>query len=259
MNTSAEQRNAMVSLAIKKLLYSFQLVGPIMEIMFEYRGKVKQDRLIRFAELLEAELLKNEIDLEKIHTEEASDLFESIFRKVAETRSEQKRVAFKNLLLRGMGSEKDIDHCELFSDLLLNISEKELEIMWYHKKFLIEDTGALVMRNALKNELDQLNDRKVRLGSLYKLSQKINPKPVDQLSKQYSEAKELVKFYEAECKAENFGLTEYEYRYFLQSLFGKGLLSDDGAGAIGTNAFEIMSLTKFGIKFLSFIESDEKH
>lgn len=257
MNTSTEEKKAMAELALRQLLYSLPIAGPIMEVMFEYSGKVKQERFNRFVQLLDEAFLKNGISLYELQTEENVDLFETIFRKVTQTKSEQKRIGFKNLLIHGLQHREEVDHCEIFSELLLNISEKELAILHYHKKFLIEEKGALKVRNNLKNELYELNNKKALAGDSYQFSHlAVHQKSEEKLNVLIDQAEAVLNQYKQDCIAERFSISEHEYKFFLQCLFGKGLLIDDGVGAIGTGSFGIMSLTKFGIKFLAFIEEE---
>lgn len=238
----------------------FPVAGPIVTALFEYKSQIKQDRLNRFVSLLEDEFIKMDIDLETLKTEENLDLFEGIFKKVAETRSEQKRIGFKNILMHGIRNNDEIDYCEIFSEMLLAITNKELEILIEYKKYLINGKGVLPERQRLKNEkyeVEKKGNLNVKVSEdapsiyIYKEPQKT----VQELDKGIEVANNLLDEYRNNCNADRFGITNDEYKYFLQNLFSKGLLTDDGVGAIGTDAMEIMSLTNFGIRFLSFVNN----
>jgi hypothetical protein len=195
-----------------------------------------------------------------LKTEENVDLFESIFQKVIETRSEQKRVGFKNILIHGIKDKQQVEYCEIFSRLLLELHSKEIEILFEYQKYTINGEGPLIVSNKWKNELEQL-ERQVRMGmpdpqndSASKAFSLVMPRKArKEIDRFIKEAETMLKEYQQKCTAETFNLSDNEYQFFLQNLSAKGLLVDDGVGAIGVSTFEIMSLTKFGKRFLSFI------
>lgn len=253
MNTSLEERNEIAFLSFKHLLNQFPIIGPFLtEIFFEFRGKVKQQRINDFVSKLEIEFAKLDIDPQKMQTEENLDLFESIIKKVSETRSEQKRIGFKNILMHGVKDIQTIEYCEIFSGLLINLNQKELQILTEHKDYLISGNSILKTRNDLNNELKEIQNVLKMQGPF--LPGIIMPHRLEaDVIRERENAEKVLLEYKMECTAEKFNISKDEYRYFLQDLFSKGLLFDDGVGSIGTRAFEIMSITQFGSKFLEFI------
>lgn len=263
MNTTPAEREQIVGLTLRSILNSIPTFGPILtDVLFEYRNKVRQERINSFVRSLEGGLSNMNIDPATLKNEDTLGLLEGIFKKVAESQSEQKRNAFRNILFHGIENISEIDLCEIFSDILLSVRTKELEILIEHRKYLINGKGPLVERNHLKSELRILEDRP-RMGipevtfpepyiSSYVM---LTPKKKTQedLKHEIEFADRLFEQYTSSCTAEKFGVNKDEYKYFLQNLLSKGLLSDDGAGTVGLGSIEVMSLTNFGAKFLSFI------
>lgn len=255
MNTSIEEKREIVALSLKQILNSFPVVGPVLtDILFTYRNNVRQNRLNHFVGLLEDEFIKLDIDLKTLKTEENLDLFEGIFKKVAESRSESKRVAFKNLLLTGLKNADQINRCDVFSEILLSISETELLVLKKIQDFLVGGKGLLPEKQRLQEELFHVEQLDKSRPNQSFSSQMVHPFTKEQLQKTIDTLERRLNEYETQCSASSFGLSDGEYRYALQNLFAKGLLSDDGVGALEVRPFEIMSLTDFGTSFLNFIE-----
>lgn len=87
---------------------------------FNYYGKVKQERLNlfleKFKEYLEGCSL-NEIDAQFLKSEDFQGLFESIIKKVSETKSENKRETFRKILINSIEAKKVSDYSETFLNL----------------------------------------------------------------------------------------------------------------------------------------------
>lgn len=261
LNTTPEENRKITELTLKSIIGGFPFVGSfVKDVLLDYRSELRQDRMNHFVGLLEDELIKMGISPSTLKTEENVDLFESVFQKVIETRSVQKRIGFKNILVHGIRDNQQVEYCEIFSNLLLGLHTKEIEILFEYQKYTINGEGPLTVRNKWKNELDQL-ERRIRMAmpepqndSAAKAFSLVMPrktrKDIDRFIK---EADKMLEEYQKRCIAETFNVSDDEYKFFLQNLSAKGLLTDDGVGAIGVHAFEIMSLTKFGKRFLSFI------
>lgn len=102
-NLSPEERNEIARLSLRRILNLFPVAGPILtDILFEYRNNVKQDRLNHFVSLLEDAFVKHGITVEKLKSEKGLDLLEQTIKKVTDTRNTNKRIAFKNILLKGV-------------------------------------------------------------------------------------------------------------------------------------------------------------
>lgn len=255
MNTSIEERKEIAGLVLRQILNSFPIAGPILtDILFTYRNNVRQNRINHFVGLLEDEFTRLDINLEAFKSEESLDLFEGIFKKVADSRSEAKRIAFKNLLLTGIKKTDEIQNCEVFSEILLKLTEIEFQIISKHQQFLVNGKGILTEKHRLQEEMYEIEQLDKSRPSHSLSQQVVIPSNKDHLQEEIDVLKQMLEQYEAQCTASSFGLTEGEYRYALQNLFALGLLADDGIGAIAVRPFEIMSLTEFALDFLRFVQ-----
>ena len=102
------------------------------ELFFEYNGRLKQNRLNRFVELLAENFTdESEIKIDNIKSEDFSDLFEAVLRRVVQTKSELKLVRFKDILIKELNSPSQhyelIDH---YLDLISSLTEEEISILY---------------------------------------------------------------------------------------------------------------------------------
>lgn len=264
MNTSLEERKAMGELALRSLFKNtmklIPVAGPVLtDVLFEFRNKIKEERLFKFLDLLK-EHFSNEnptVNIDNVTSEEFSDLFENVLNKVAKTRSEQKIIGFKNILLHGSKSKEEIEYCELFSDLLFSLYENDILILNLHKDFLFNNEGLLTKKRSLENELENYK-RNLELiqiqNSLIPQSPWLTKRRNETDIKEDIESiKRKIEGYKKEFTPESFSITKGEFIYRIQNLYNKGLLIDEGVGSIGTSAFEFMTITDFGVRFLKFI------
>ena len=228
------------------------------ELIFEYNGRIKQNRLNRFVEILAENFNENtEINLDNIKTEDFNDLFESVLRRVVQTKSERKLVRFKDILIKELNSptaeSEVIDH---YLDLISSLTEEELTILYNHRHFTEE----------FEEHIDELNRHKDNLTSLQEQLKKQTlvigeseyQKPYDQLKITYAKKKEFVKSFNKFKKAEFYQLDAKNFVFYKQRLFSKGLLIDNGMNRIGGVPFGNMTITEFGLEFIEFIRNSEK-
>jgi len=137
---------------VRSALGGVPFAGQVLnEAMFEFRGRIKQNRLNKFTELL-TEFFKNneEVDLDNLRTEDFSDLLESVLKKVVQTKSIEKQKRFRDVLTNKIQNPlTDIDNSEIYLDLITSISEDELKVLYRHRNF---DNNFDVK----KNEIDRL-------------------------------------------------------------------------------------------------------
>lgn len=81
------------------------------------------------------------------------------------------------------------------------------------------------------------------------------PRTESEINSDLDKVKEIIAEYKRRFTYQSFVLTEGQFKYSIQNLYNKGLLFDEGVGSIGTSPFEVMSITDFGIRFLSFIKA----
>ncbi|MBK8087725.1 MAG: hypothetical protein IPK31_07160 [Chitinophagaceae bacterium] len=81
-------------------LITVPILGPALNEIIDFRGKLKQERLNTFTELLENYFSNHKgVKLENFQTAEFSDLFESVLKRVALTSSLEKMKIFKAILV----------------------------------------------------------------------------------------------------------------------------------------------------------------
>ena len=225
------------------------------ELFFEYNGQIKQKRLNKFVEILSENFTQDsEINLENIKTENFNDLFESVLRRVVQTKSELKLLRFKDILIKELSQPSEhyelIDH---YLDLISNLTEEEITILYNHRHFTI----------VFEEEIDKLNSFKDKMSSLEQQMKKetiiINEskfqKPFDSTKVEFQKQKEYIDSFLKYKKAEFYGLTENNFMFYKQRLFSKGLLIDNRMNRIGNLPFGHMGITEFGIEFIEFIKN----
>lgn len=116
----------------------------INEMLFDARGRLKQERVNRFvAEVAnEVALLKEEaIDRKYLASEEFSDLLEDLLVRVARTRSEEKKRHLRSVFVQALQGQVDLDFTDLFLVLLDQITEQELQVLKGFASFPLDQAG----------------------------------------------------------------------------------------------------------------------
>ncbi|MDK8643461.1 hypothetical protein [Niallia taxi] len=210
----------------KSVLGAIPYVGSLLsEIFFDYRGRLKQERINSFIEDVQQYLIsqvdEQEIDMDHIRSEQFGDLFESIIYKVSQNSQKDKINRFKLILINQMIAPYQTDYSETFLDIVSKINEKQIEILNIYRK---------VQEGEIINE-DSLMER-----TLLNANHEI--KTSDFRTPQY------------------FNLEKDVYMFYVQDLVSKSLLLDDSINRLGTKPYDILEITAFGIEFLRFIEKN---
>ena len=219
-DSKIQLKHAAVS-AKNVLFSSIPICGTILdEVLFEYRSRVKQERLNRFVEELEKYLRSihsGDIDREHLESEEFGDIFESILRRVVHTASEEKMHRFKKILLNEMAHTYTSDFKETFLDIVSRINEDQILILNHFRE--VQD-----------RESEGNSDQRVVDGEGAKVSLK--------------------------NKANLLGFDEAEYLFYVQDLISKSLLLDKAIALFGgeIKPYTNLRITPFGEEFLKFIE-----
>ena len=223
------------------------------ELFFEYNGRLKQNRLNRFVELLAENFTdESEIKIDNIKSEDFSDLFEAVLRRVVQTKSELKLVRFKDILIKELNSPSQhyelIDH---YLDLISSLTEEEISILYNHRHFTIEYEEEINKLTLLRDNLSslerQIQNEKGLLGeSKFK-------KPHDTVKLKLDKKKIYIDSFAKFKQAEFYNLSEINFMFYKQRLFSKGLLIDNRMSRIGSLPFGHMGITEFGLEFLNFI------
>ncbi|WP_281239948.1 hypothetical protein [Flavobacterium praedii] len=225
------------------------------ELFFEYNGRLKQNRLNKFIEILAENFTENtEIDLNNIKTEDFSDLFESILRRVVQTKSELKLLRFKDILIAELKKPSEsielIDH---YLDLISNLTEEEITILYNHRFFTTKYEEEIDAMNLLKGNLHSLENQLEKESII--IGESEIRKQHDDIKAEYEKKREYILSFGKFKKADFYNLPENKFMFYKQRLFSKGLLIDNPMSRIGSLPFWHMGITEFGTEFINFIKN----
>ena len=227
----------------------------ISELVFDYNGRIKQNRLNKFVEILAEGFTNNsEINIDNIQTENFNDLFEAVIKRVFTTKSELKLKRFKDILFKELiNPTNDSEVKDIYLDLITNLSEEELYILYEHRHFDKIYNDELAEKNKIQEKLNLARENKKRETIV------IGESKFSQIIRTLEAELALINNKHAKFKPFRnsiyYNITEDKFLFYKQRLYSQALLIDSGIGGIGTKAFEIMSITEFGIEFINFIKT----
>jgi len=225
------------------------------ELVFEYNGRLKQNRLNKFVEILAEGFTNNsEINLDNIKTENFNDLFEAVIKRVFTTKSELKLKRFRDILIKELiNPTNESEVKDIYLDLITNLSEEELYILYEHRHFNKIYDAELTEKDEIRDKLNLAKENKKKetivIGES-KFSQSIKTLEAELalINNKHDKFKPL-------RNSTHYNITEDKFLFYKQRLYSQALLIDSGIGGIGTKAFERMSITEFGIEFINFIKT----
>ena len=250
-------KNEILISTAKSAFSLIPFAGPALtELVFDYNGRIKQNRLNRFIELLSDYFKDNSTDtnIENINTEDFNDLFESIIKKVFTTKSEEKVKRFRDILIKELNNpSEETQLTALYLDLIDTLSEEEIIILEGYSNFNMAYYTRLDGQSKLESELSELlEDFKTKEFLKSDENLQFAIKTLQDNIDDFSCLKEsLSKFTEARY----YNLTESKFKFYKQRLFSKGLLTDEGIDRIGIKGFEMMMITDFGEEFINFVKN----
>ncbi|MGZ5252895.1 MAG: hypothetical protein ACXWV4_00730, partial [Flavitalea sp.] len=219
-----------------KILFStitYPFLGATLNELLDARSKIKQERLNQFTELLENFFSNHKgINLENFQTVEFGDLFESVIKRVVQTKQTEKLHFYKNILANQLKDDPHvIDYSEIFLDLLMSLQIVEINILMnYHEcetRIENEINGIKKLESLLHEKLGDINKfsdtnknintetKSSSLSEIDKLLKKRTPREVKLIS--------LLK-----SKNDNiYSISEFNFLFYKQRLFSKGILIDD--------------------------------
>ncbi|MFD1872840.1 hypothetical protein [Hymenobacter bucti] len=235
-------------------------VGAVLnEVVFDIRGRVKQERLNKFTEMF-GEYFTNrpDFDTDVLKTEDFGDLFEGVMRNVVQTKSEAKYRRYKDILINKIENKNfDTDNTSRFLELIASLDEIEIIILSYHEVFdnkFMHDKDDF---NYLKNELESL---KQQLKEEIKLSLDGSANSKDRVQDELEVVEKRVDNYkmvfdelEIYNTASFYKVSDSQLIYHKQNLYSKALLIDITIGTYGYVPFARMGITEFGKGFLQFL------
>ncbi len=254
-----DKKELLVS-TVKSVFGEVPLIGTALdEIIFEYSGRLKQKRLNRFIEILAESLTKeSEVNLDNIKKENFIDLFESVLRRVVITKSEQKLIRFKDIIVNELTSpSQQIEVIELYLDLVSTLTEEEIAILYNHRYFTEKFEEEIDTLNTIKSQMTKLeqqmkDERLIIDESKFK-------KPFEKAKKEYEIQKKKIDAFSKYKKAEFYKLPEKSFMFYKQRLFSKGLLIDNRTNRNGNLPFSHMGITEFGEEFINFLMNNESN
>lgn len=247
---------SIVKAAFSNIPFAGQLLT---EVLFEYRGRIKQNRLNMFTEMLSQYFSENsEVVIENMRSEDFSDLLELVLRKVVDTKSEEKLRRFKDILVNSIVTDIDYNNSERYLDLVSSLTETDIQILKRHELF---DSSFEDRFDYQKINQKLLGDLEENMNEEIKLRDEGYANNWQRAVSQFNAVKASMRTFEEQNKsveifrnAEFYGIENSEFLYSKQKLFSLGLLIDSGAGKYDYKPFHMMSITEFAKKFLEFIK-----
>lgn len=250
--------------ALKILISAIPLpcVSQALAEVIDYRGKIKQNRLNKFVELFSEFFYNNpSIELENLKSEDFSDLFESVLKRVVLTKSEEKHKRLRDVLAKQIiKPNTNIDNSEIFLDLISTLSETEISVLYHYSNF---NKDLAVTKQNIRNferNLERAEEELKVEGSLrnrgYDNQYSSINYEISRIKENLHNERQIIEENQ-KLRGSNFiNITEDQLLFYKQRLYSKGLLIDSGIGGIGIQPFQIMSITQFGRQFINFIVNE---
>lgn len=220
---------------------------------FNYYGKIKQERLNLFLEKFKEYLescSESEISEEFLKSEDFQGLFESIIKKVVETKSESKRETFRKILINSIEAEKISDFSETFLNLTSQLQEKQIEILNIYHDTIVE-------YNRMSKEIYEFNEQNTQILDRNALDI-IKGIPSD--TRQVIEMRnKMLEKRKVEVSSLNnhdcFDMGKFEFDFYLQDLASKCLMRDVRGDGMGDNESPNYNITLLGENYLKFLKT----
>ena len=142
-------------------LVNVPILSPILTELFEYRGKIKQKRLNTFTELLENYFSNHVgVNFDNFQTEEFSDLFESVLKRVFITQSNEKMKMFKNIIVNQIESNNpSVENAEIYLNLITELTELEIKILFDYRALIKTYQFEVTELSKLERKQEMLQNR----------------------------------------------------------------------------------------------------
>lgn len=266
-------KKAAIEGSLKSIVGQIPIVGPAFnEILYDYRARIKQNRLNSFVELLYdyfSKIDSDEINLESLTTEEFTDFFEMIIRKAAETKSKDRLEKLKQVLVNEIISPYKGDFKETFVNIVLMLQNKQIEILKCHSlipsevvelrgKIDMIDLSSTLNPEKFDFDMDFMNEK----NDEYLLNKEIKRQKLEESEMASEREKEglliEIEKYAQYRKPEFYKLSKTEFTFFVQDMISKALMYDSGIGShFDSKPMVEFSITEYGKEFLSFLNQPE--
>ena len=156
-------KNEILQSVAKALVAAIPFIGgSVNSLIGDYQVGRKLSRLQKFYESLQTDYtnLKAKVNEDFISSDDFLDIFEETAKKIVNERTEQKRIAFKNILLNSiLSNEVDYDYTEENLRLLERLRNEHilfLNLFYDPRKINIERNGPLNEGGGFSTTLNQL-------------------------------------------------------------------------------------------------------
>lgn len=235
------------------------------ESLFECRARIKQERVNKFIKMLQEFMVTvsdKDIDFKHLKSDEFSDIFESILKRVAYTRSEEKMKRFRKVLVSEMQNPTNTDFTETFLDIISRLEEVQIKIL---KDIRIATKNCSKHHEKVFNLQNEIQAHKTQLQEELEQQKNGNANNVSREQKNISEKNSLVKnslsiladnqqFYNSMA----YGIEVSQYSFYIQDLTSKALLQERLIPINGKvpPVAKIIEITTYGEEFLKYIEGN---
>jgi hypothetical protein len=213
-------------------------IGPLVnEFTYDYRGRIVQNRLNLFSELLHeffAKYAEGILDLDKMQKEDFHDLFVYTLQRVAETKSEEKLKLFRNVIVNNQKAEGPIELSRTFLDLTVKLQTVQIVMLERIK-------GASDDSENLQRDLQQAKENQ-------------SAAQVKLLEEKWKEQQGGIS---ALITASKFEVDDRTFTVLLADLQSKGLVSRVQYPVLGGIANGDYRISDLGVEYLNFVGSFE--
>ena len=244
----------------KSVFSNVPYVGQLLnEVFFEYGGRKKQNRLNEFTELLRNYFEEaGGIEIDNIVTDNLSDVFESVFRKVVQTSSKEKHILFRNIIVNQIRKpDLNSDHTDTFLDFVSKLTQIEVAILQAHREFSEE---YLTTKNAIGTLDAEIRNKELELKNEQDLSDKgyannhsLKSSELQELRKLSKKQTELLNRIKDFRSHNYYDIAETDFLFYKQNLISNGLLVETEINSFNYVPFQTMLITEVGKRFINYI------
>lgn len=253
--------------SVKVIFSNIPVVGGLLdEIVFEHRSRIKQDRINRFALLLqeyfEEHGISNE-EFENIKSEDFSDVFESVLQRVVNTKNLKKLERFRSILLGQLQGNQNNDFVETYLDITSRLDDNQILIL---EKFA-ETKVRLDEIERQKEQLDvKIREAQDKAREFRLKAENGTIKPEESIAKADKDLA-FLKFEKSKAEQEEdrllsvkragyYQLNDTDFEFYLQDLVSKSLMKDVNVTFHDTTTVTIKKITEFGIRYINFLNGN---
>jgi len=250
---------------IQKMITGFLPGSHVIEGFWNYKGGLKQKRLIDFSESLKRifeEVLNIDLDSYNFEKEDFVDLIDAIMYKVQSTKSIEKLDAFRGIFVNTLIKDY-YDLSQVYIDLTTSLHDKQIEILRYfistnddrkNKSKEINELSKLHQeKEAHKKHLRDLTDKEtIEIGQSITQTNKDEAEVLAKLVKAREEHKRLVD----SINPNKFAIETSKFNYFIRDLISKGLLVENTSVSFAATVVDSIDATDFAMDYYKFITID---